>query len=567
MKGITHVVQLSRCHLLLLVLFLSGCANAEIERRTTRQLIEDAPENLASNLNKENCGKSYSATCLKLDVVSFLDKLSEQENIGILPGVSVIKENGSADVPASEVVANLARDFPNDVEKRLDAYLVHKVGSYLNSHSISIKLFDPKTFEATRSFNEEALAQLGLGGNQNVETGRKKDKGGYGGLLAGLMMMKGTLGAIGFGALALLAGKALMTGLMALMLSAIIGLKSLAGGGDKKTTYEIVSKPVYSSSHTHSSEEHHGHGYGHSGYGRSLDIVHDSLQQAVLKYGNAHDLSASISPKLIFVVIAIGIDINVYFLSCKSAKSMLIFYLLITCVIHVNTYEKNEIRNVKDYIFDTTLHRIPVERQIFNFKKNGIKIDLKIVPSAKNDSVKNKNDDYFPEFPVKDIGKCIIKFSLDCIKKRFIRFIETVGRLDEITLLGQDVKLVKTRVTRRSNARSMNDSDVSIERSVDDFFDSFTLRIMLPRWNNKQEKNQIDMMFDETAVAEGRGKKGGGCGGGKGGKCKMMMMGMMMMLKMKLIGNVIIFVRIYFLLLVQTYFYDIKIFAYIYTQF
>ena len=181
---------------------------------------------------------------------------------------------------------------------------------------------------------------------------------------------------------------------------------------------------------------------------------------------------------------------------------MLIFCLLITCVIHVNTYENNEIRNVKDYILDTKLHRIPVERQIFNFKKNGIKIDLKVVPSAKNDSVKNKNDDYFPEFPVKDIGKCIIKFSLDCIKKRFIRFIETVSHLDEITLLGQDVKLVKTGITRRSNARSMNDSDVSIERSVDDFFDSFTLRITLPRWN-KQEKNQIDMMFDETAVAEG----------------------------------------------------------------
>lgn len=170
MKGITDVAQLSRCHLLLLVLFLSGCANAEIERRIARQMVEDAPENLAPNLNKD-CGKSYSATCLKLDVVSFLDKLSEQENVGILPGVSVVKENSSADVPASEVVANLARDFPNDVEKRLDAYLIHKVGSYLNSHSISIKLFDPKTFEATRSFNEETLAQLGLGGNQNVETG------------------------------------------------------------------------------------------------------------------------------------------------------------------------------------------------------------------------------------------------------------------------------------------------------------------------------------------------------------------------------------------------------------
>ncbi|KYN39959.1 hypothetical protein ALC56_05727 [Trachymyrmex septentrionalis] len=206
---------------------------------------------------------------------------------------------------------------------------------------------------------------------------------------------------------------------------------------------------------------------------------------------------------------------------------MLILCLLITCVIHVNTYEKNEIRNVKDYILDTKLHRIPVERQIFNFKKNGIKIDLKVIPSARNDSVKNKSDDYFPEFPVKDIGKCIIKFSLDCIKKRFIRFIETVGRLDEITLLGQDVKLVKTvgPITRRSNARSINDSDVSIERSVDNFFDSFTLRITLPRWNNKQEKNQIDMMFDETAVAEDykeiilltKSAGGGGGGGGHSG--------------------------------------------------
>lgn len=182
---------------------------------------------------------------------------------------------------------------------------------------------------------------------------------------------------------------------------------------------------------------------------------------------------------------------------------MLILCLLITCVIHVNTYEKNEIRNVKDYILDTELYRIPIERQIFNFKKNGIKIDLKVIPSVRNDSVKNKNDDYFPEFPIRDIGKCIIKFSLGCIKKRFIHFIETVGRLDEITLLGRDVKLVKTGIARRYNARSMNDSDVSIERSVDDFFDSFTLRITLPRWNNKQEKNQIDVMFDETAVAEG----------------------------------------------------------------
>lgn len=81
----------------------------------------------------------------------------------------------------------------------------------------------------------------------------------------------------------MLAGKALMTALLALMLSAIIGLKALTSGGHKQTTYEIVAKPIYSNTHSHSSshEDIHGHGGGgggggggHSGYGygRSLSF-------------------------------------------------------------------------------------------------------------------------------------------------------------------------------------------------------------------------------------------------------------------------------------------------------
>lgn len=182
---------------------------------------------------------------------------------------------------------------------------------------------------------------------------------------------------------------------------------------------------------------------------------------------------------------------------------MFILCLLIACAIHANAYEKNGIRNVKDYIFDTGLHQAPVERRIFNIKKNGIKIDVKVVPSPRNDSMKNNDNDGFPKFPVKDIGKCVIEFSLSCIKKRFVRFFETITRLEEITLLGQDMKLVKIRTIHRSDGRAINDTDVSIERSLDDFFNSFTLRIMLPRWNSKREKNQIDVMYDETPVAEG----------------------------------------------------------------
>lgn len=74
------------------------------------------------------------------------------------------------------MMANLARDFPHDADKRLDAYLIHKVGSYLNNHAISIKLFDPRTFEAARSFNDETLNRLGLIGDKNFEAGEKSSK-------------------------------------------------------------------------------------------------------------------------------------------------------------------------------------------------------------------------------------------------------------------------------------------------------------------------------------------------------------------------------------------------------
>lgn len=131
--------------------------------------------------------------------------------------------------------------------------------------------------------------------------GGKKDKG-MGGLIAMAMMMKGTMMAMGklilqivtehflikikstgLAAVAALAGKALLAAMVALTLAAIAGLKSLTSGGEKKTTYEIISKPVYSHSHSHTtghsggggggghggSHEEAAHG-GYGGYGRSF---------------------------------------------------------------------------------------------------------------------------------------------------------------------------------------------------------------------------------------------------------------------------------------------------------
>lgn len=219
----------------------------------------NATSNSARAFSRD-CSKSYSTTCMKLDVVSFVEKLSETENYSILPGVSMIREKDAVVPKTSEMVAELARDFPNDAEARLDAFLLKKVEGYLNTHSLRFKLLDQKSIDAARYLVDST-------------TGRgKKNKGMGQALMAGILMVKGTLLPIAMGTLAMMAGKALMTGLLSLMLSAIIGLKALTSGGHKSTTYEIVSKPVYTSSHTHSTA-HEDHGaYGYGGHGRSYDI-------------------------------------------------------------------------------------------------------------------------------------------------------------------------------------------------------------------------------------------------------------------------------------------------------
>jgi hypothetical protein len=125
-----------------------------------------------------------------------------------------------------------------------------------------------------------SFKKIGFGG------GKGDKKGGMGAMIGMAMMMKGAMMAMGLGAVAALAGKALLTGMMALTLAGIAALKSLTHKEDKKTTYEIISKPVYSHSHSHSqgtahashpggSQEDHG-GYG--GYGRSLGGEHIQFQ-------------------------------------------------------------------------------------------------------------------------------------------------------------------------------------------------------------------------------------------------------------------------------------------------
>ncbi|XP_053619738.1 uncharacterized protein LOC128680540 [Plodia interpunctella] len=221
---------------------------------------EHTLETAARTFGKDCSNGIFSPTCLKIEAIAMLDKLSAKEELRLLPGVSLVKESKENDSKAEEFATELARSL-NKPEDRLDKYLLYKLGSYLESHTMRFRLLDENSSEEARALMSEARGKGGLGGGK---------KGGMGGLLAIGMLFKGTLMSIGLGALALLAGKALMTALMSLLLSAIIGIKSLSGG-QKSTTYEIVSKPIYSHTHSHSTAHEDVGGYGHSGYGRSIN--------------------------------------------------------------------------------------------------------------------------------------------------------------------------------------------------------------------------------------------------------------------------------------------------------
>ncbi|CAG9817458.1 unnamed protein product [Phaedon cochleariae] len=226
-------------------------------------------ENISSDRSQygralaRDCDKIYSTTCLKLDVISWVDKLSEAENYTVIPGVSIVRENATRAPNTAEIVADLARDFPGDPEARLDVFLMRKVQGFLGSHVVKVNLLGEESTD---------MARKGGGGGGG---GGKKGGGGMGYILAAAAMMKGTMMALALGGLAAMAGKALMTGMISLMLSAIIGLKSLSSGG-QKTTYEVIAKPHYTQAQSYSTSHEDyaaaGHGGGHSGYGRSFDL-------------------------------------------------------------------------------------------------------------------------------------------------------------------------------------------------------------------------------------------------------------------------------------------------------
>jgi len=176
----------------------------------------------------QECAATELSSCLKLKLIAAMDRAARSFNqIPIVDGVAFVKESNIVEDSTPVTEADLEAQLPRALAEKdsaLNNLIFQKLGQFFESHTLQVKF--PSASELQRSFNGE-------------ERGKKKKMSG---LLMIPLILGGTLVPLALGALALLAGKALIVSKLALVLAAIIGLKKLLGGGgsDHGAGHEVV---------------------------------------------------------------------------------------------------------------------------------------------------------------------------------------------------------------------------------------------------------------------------------------------------------------------------------------
>lgn len=203
--------------------------------------------------------------CLKEQAVKITDRAIKLQNIPVVDGITVIRRKDIDDARAFNSVVLTDDQIKTMTSQDLDEALAEKTARFLDTHEVSMSVANM----LGQSGDGESISRM-------IEEGRGKLKKYIGPILTAIAI-KGGFVAMAFQAIAMIAGKALLIGKIALVLSAIIGLKKLVSGGEahEKTTYEIVKHPQVSQSHTYSSSHFGGGDYETSGagghYRRSLE--------------------------------------------------------------------------------------------------------------------------------------------------------------------------------------------------------------------------------------------------------------------------------------------------------
>ncbi|XP_017082131.1 uncharacterized protein LOC108115282 [Drosophila eugracilis] len=230
--------------------------------------------------------------CCKIQGVRLLGRALKVQQLGIVDGVSLVRrESVSQDTRSgrsSLVESQLSnRDLEHMSGKSLDALLLERFLNFVHSHQLQVNL--PRLLRFGERNGQDWLQHL-MGyflPSSESEGRKKKDDKKYLGPFIAAVLLKTAILKMAYHSIAIVAGKALIVGKIALIISAIIGLKKLVGhDGGEKTTYEIVKHPQVQQSHTYSSShqgEYDTGGHDSGSYHRSIDdemMMQDKAYQA-----------------------------------------------------------------------------------------------------------------------------------------------------------------------------------------------------------------------------------------------------------------------------------------------
>ncbi|XP_016970711.2 uncharacterized protein LOC108038437 [Drosophila rhopaloa] len=230
--------------------------------------------------------------CCKIQGVRLLGRALKVQQLGIVDGVSLVRrESFGQDTRSgrsSLVEGQLSnRDLEHMSGKSLDALLLERFLNFVHSHQLQVNL--PRLLRFGERNGQDWLQHL-LGyflPAGESEGRKKKDDKKYLGPFIAAVLLKTAILKMAYHSIAIVAGKALIVGKIALIISAIIGLKKLVGhDGGEKTTYEIVKHPQVQQSHTYSSShqgEYDTGGHDGGSYHRSIDdemMMQDKAYQA-----------------------------------------------------------------------------------------------------------------------------------------------------------------------------------------------------------------------------------------------------------------------------------------------
>lgn len=196
-----------------------------------------------------DCLRKDSVNCVKYKLVSFVDKVvGARDTFALTEGVTVVKVPGAEQEGAPRAISG---------DESIESLIFSRVQNFLNTHTVKVELKGSDIVSAVSSTGRalEDVSENMFGDDEGKDEARGKKKKAVkmlGPLLAMMALKAAALLPLMLGAIALIAGKALLIGKIALVLSAIIGLKKLLSQ-EKHVTYEVVAHPHHTSSHSSSS--------------------------------------------------------------------------------------------------------------------------------------------------------------------------------------------------------------------------------------------------------------------------------------------------------------------------